>query len=319
MPRRPRVFVEGFVYHVYNRVGRGEAPFKLDDEAQALWSLLHEVKRRDGLEVLAWCIMPNHYHLAVRTGTVPLWRSMRFVQHRYSREFNRRCRVLGPVWQARYKARPVETTNDVLRVLAYIHLNPVTAGMVRDPARHVWSGHRELVRHTPNPLIDTDRVFSFLGSTRRSALQAYHSLLATTGEEAWVSESLERTPWWHEEPPVPGPRRAAGTLGDRPAPLRRAITAEELLDRLVPHLGVERADLGGPGRAPVILECRELLAGLAAERWGVRINALAEALGKSRDGVSHWVRRAARRRAEDAAFAARLDELDRRLSESLQS
>jgi putative transposase len=63
MPRRARVFVEGLIYHVYNRVGRGEAPFKLSEEAVTFWSLLREVKRRDGLTVYAWCVMPNHYHL----------------------------------------------------------------------------------------------------------------------------------------------------------------------------------------------------------------------------------------------------------------
>jgi REP element-mobilizing transposase RayT len=90
MPRRPRVFLDGLTYHVYNRVARGEAPFKLDDEAERFWHLLHEVNRRDGLSVYAWCIMPNHYHLAVRTASVPLWRSTRFLQHRHARDFNRR-------------------------------------------------------------------------------------------------------------------------------------------------------------------------------------------------------------------------------------
>ena len=60
---------------MYNRVGRGEAPFKLDDEAQVFYSLINEVKKRDGLTVFAWCIMPNHYHLAVRTSTVPRLRT----------------------------------------------------------------------------------------------------------------------------------------------------------------------------------------------------------------------------------------------------
>jgi hypothetical protein len=50
------------------------------------------------------------------------------------------------------------------------------------------------------------------------------------------------------------------------------------------------------------------------QRWGVGVNALADALGKSRDGVSHWVRRGARRRAKESTFAHRLDELDRKLA-----
>jgi REP element-mobilizing transposase RayT len=120
-------------YHVYNRVGRGEAPFKLEDEAERFWSLMHKVKKRDGLAVMAWCIMPNHYHLAVRTASVPLWRSIRSLQHAYTQGFNRRCKVLGPLWQARYKARPVEGTDSLLRLLAYIHLNPARVRMVDDP------------------------------------------------------------------------------------------------------------------------------------------------------------------------------------------
>jgi REP element-mobilizing transposase RayT len=133
MPRRLRVLVEGLTYHVYNRVGRGEAPFKLEDEAERFWSLMHKVKKRDGLAVMAWCIMPNHYHLAVRTASVPLWRSIRSLQHAYTQGFNRRCKVLGPLWQARYKARPVEGTDSLLRLLAYIHLNPARVRMVDDP------------------------------------------------------------------------------------------------------------------------------------------------------------------------------------------
>jgi putative transposase len=118
----------------------------VEGEAERFCSLLHEIKKRDRLSVLAWCIMPNHYHLLVRTESVPLWRSIRSLQHAYSRGFNRRCKVLGPLWQARYKARPVRETDALLRVLAYVHLNPVTAGMASDPGRYRWSGHRELLR-----------------------------------------------------------------------------------------------------------------------------------------------------------------------------
>lgn len=71
MPRRARVLVEGLIYHVYNRMGRGEAPFNLGDEAERFWNLQHDVKSRDGLSVYACCIMPNHYHLAVWINTVP--------------------------------------------------------------------------------------------------------------------------------------------------------------------------------------------------------------------------------------------------------
>ncbi len=72
------------------------------------------------------------------------------------------------------------------------------------------------------------------------------------------------------------------------------------------------------GRDEAVLEWRELAASLAVERWGVGVKELAESLGKSRDGASHWVRRAARRRSAESAFARRLEALDRKLARSLE-
>ena len=314
MPRRPRVFVEGLVYHVYNRAGRGEAPFKLEDEALRFWSLLHEVKKRDGLAVLAWCIMPNHYHLAVRTASVPLWRSIRFLQHAYTQGFNRRCKVLGPLWQARYKARPIQDTDSLMRLLAYVHLNPVTAKIVHDPARYRWSGHRELLRRTARPLIDADFVYTFFGGTRRQALHSYLSLLRRERNERWVGGRLEQLPWWTAEPELAESRHSVDALGGSAGPIRPSTSAGEFLARVEPLLAVGMRELAGAQRSAAVLDARELVAALAVERWGVGVKALAEALGKSRDGVSHWVRRGARRRAGEPAFARRLDQLDRKLA-----
>jgi len=315
MPRRARVFVEGFIYHVYNRVGRGEAPFKLADEADRFVGLLHDVTRRDGLTILAWCLMPNHVHLAVRSSAVPLWRSMRTLQHRYAQAFNRRCRVFGPLWQSRYKARPVTEQPSLLRLLAYIHLNPVTAGMVEDPARYRWSGHRELLRRTPGALIDADAVLGLFGGSRRQARTAYLELLGQTQDASWLRGALDALPWWGATPEEAEAPAWLDPLGRSPGPARRRLTAAEFLARLTPALGVTTQALASPQRTPELLEARELLAALAVERWQVGVKALADALGKSRDGVSLWVQRAAARRQRDRRFAARLDDLDRRLAE----
>jgi hypothetical protein len=61
MPRRPRVFVEGGLYHVYNCFASGETVFADPEEAQAFVKLFRWVKKRDGWTVVAWCLMTNHY------------------------------------------------------------------------------------------------------------------------------------------------------------------------------------------------------------------------------------------------------------------
>jgi len=60
MPRRPRVFLEGGICHVYNRFARGAEIFREGDEAQRFLELLHTARDRDRLTVFAWCLMSNH-------------------------------------------------------------------------------------------------------------------------------------------------------------------------------------------------------------------------------------------------------------------
>ncbi len=105
MQRPPRVFVEDGIYHVYNRVTRGERVFAEDQEAKLLLDAMRKARDRDGLIVLAWCIMGNHYHLAVRCGPVPLWRTMASIHTRVGKGYNARYRFYGPFWQGRYRAK----------------------------------------------------------------------------------------------------------------------------------------------------------------------------------------------------------------------
>jgi len=145
MPRRPCLFLSGAIYHVYCRVARGEFIFDDHDEAAEFVEPLRTVRDLDGWTVFAWVLMGNHYHLVLKTGDIALWRSMARLQGSYSRAFNRRHRFLGRLWQSRYRARVIDSEDCFRQVVAYVHLNPVSAGMVDHPADHVYSGHRELI------------------------------------------------------------------------------------------------------------------------------------------------------------------------------
>ena len=104
MARSPRLFIPDSIYHVYCRTARGEMVFSDPEEANEFIEISSDVKRLHGFDVLAWCLMGNHYHLVIRTRTIPLWRSMARIQSRVARGHNRRRRILGRLWQSRYKA-----------------------------------------------------------------------------------------------------------------------------------------------------------------------------------------------------------------------
>jgi len=320
VPRAPRYFVDGAYYHVYGRIARGERVFANGDEASRFVEIIKEVKGRDGLTVLAWCVMGNHYHVALRTAAVELWRSIRLVQWRFARQLNRRRRQFGPVWQGRYQARLVDDQRYLLQLIAYIHLNPVSAGLVDDPATYAWSGHRELVGKAGSPLIDVDTTLALFGDRRAAARRTYVRMLRGERAQAWLGERPGRLPWWGG---ITGDRVDAGAWEAEPPdaatrhPDRvRVDDVRGFVDRAAAHLGVDAKELAGRGKAPGIVRAREIIAIVGVERSGVKVNELAARLEKSPGSVSRWMARAAERRAGDPTFAHRCQEVEAALAQS---
>ena len=316
MPRRPRVFVDGAMYHVYCRFAHGARVFAAPEEAERFLAIVREVKRSDGLSVLAWCLMPTHYHLAVRTGRVPLWRSLRVIQGRFALVHNRRHRTLGPLWQGRYKARVVERQEGLDRLLAYIHLNPVKAGLAASPVRYRWSGHRELVGRVRASLVDVEEALRLYGVRRGAALKAYAAMVRAVGREAWAAEEPGRLPWWRrnaeeaddldELPPTPGlDALGASTV---PAPVRARM--EDVLAAVEQATGLTRARMASRVQDRATVAARELVAVVAVHRCGARVTEVGRSLGRPADTVSRWLSRGARRRIAERAFERQVNAVE---------
>ncbi len=314
MPRRAREFVEGAIYHVYCRTS-GRAPlFATPATAQRFVDLVRDVAARDRFTVLAWCLMPTHYHLVVQTAEVPLWRSMRLIQGRFAQAHNRREGNLGSVWQERYKAKVVDDDRYLGQVLAYVHLNPVVARLAKTPGAWRWSGHRSLLGQHGEPLVDVDCTLRLLGKTVEKARQAYRSWLAAARKAPLPGEPMDRVPWWrrrreddrHLSPPRPSlqPGRTAGGH-ERPA-----LDVTTYLARATAAEGTDLGALGAERRDRATVRAREVIVLVAVERYRLRTRDLAAAIGRSPDQVSRWAGQASRRKADDGAFRQRMDCLD---------
>jgi REP element-mobilizing transposase RayT len=310
MPRRPRIFVEGGIYNVYNRFARGAGIFAEGDEAERFLRLLRKVKNRDALTVFAWCLMSNHYHLAIRSGPVSLSRTVGYLQARCGQHHNRRHRSSGPRWQSRYQARIVEDSNYLSQLIAYIHVNPVVARVVDDPADYPYSGHRELIRKTAEPLTDVEQALD---------------VRAVKGarESEWKGELPGRLPWWKREPDRPledvAPAVWIDERGVSSGRLRRRMSAEDFLAAACRLLDLDVAVLTSKGYARKDPRDRVLVTAVGVERWYQSARGLGKALGRRADVVSRWVRRGAKRRQEESDFREAYDELDRRLSDMVAS
>ena len=312
MPRALRNLIEGGLYHVYNRFARGEEVFSDPEEAIEFLDLLRDLKQRDDLQVFAWSLLSNHYHLAVRTSAVPLSRTMRTLQGGFSKAFNRRWGRTGPLWQSRYQARLVDSQRYFDQLVFYIHLNPVRAGLVEDPAEHVFSGHRELLGKVRDPLVDVDDALQTFGKTTKSARRMYLKRMNAALSVEERTEVSERLPWWTPErelKPTTG-RAYVDELGRSTGLERRLLEPGEFIELACTTLGICVNSLASSRKDPETTRLHQLVATVGIERWSQCAAGLGGLLGKHPDVVSRWARTGAEKRSKEVEFSDALNQLD---------
>ncbi|MEO6874715.1 MAG: transposase [Opitutaceae bacterium] len=128
---RRRLESAGGVFHVINR-GNYKAPVFASDGAKAAFlKCLGETCERAKWQVHAWCLMSNHYHLAIKTPLANLAEGMGWFQSTFASRFNRLRNERGHLFQGRYKSLVVDPNQGLGPVCHYIHLNPVEAGLCK--------------------------------------------------------------------------------------------------------------------------------------------------------------------------------------------
>lgn len=130
MARKLRLEYEGAVYHVLNRGNYRRDLFQSAGEAGAFVKALEEVVGRYGWTLHAFAVMRNHYHLALETPEPNLVAGMHWLQSAFATRFNRLHGERGHLFQGRYQSLVVEDRAALARLVDYIHLNPVRAGIV---------------------------------------------------------------------------------------------------------------------------------------------------------------------------------------------
>lgn len=153
MARKLRIEYPGALYHVINRGNYRQDVFTSVGAAEAFVRTLAEATALQGWRVHAYVVMRNHYHVALETPQPNLVAGMHWLQGTLASRFNRFRREHGHLFQGRYHALLIEDTAALGRVVDYIHLNPVRAGLVaaEQVADFRWSSLRGLIKHAGFP------------------------------------------------------------------------------------------------------------------------------------------------------------------------
>jgi putative transposase len=199
MPRHARRFINGLPYHLLNRGNRRQPIFSQPTDYEVFLTTLADAMARVPLAVLAFVIMPNHFHLVVwpQEGSA-ISAFMTWFMNAHIRRYHRFGELWGTghLYQGRYKAFPIQTDHHLLTVLRYVEANPMRANLVQRAEAWKWSSlsrptsedGRALL--TPSPIRRPDNwidiVNEKLPSDVRDALRAAAQRQVAFGDPNWI-------------------------------------------------------------------------------------------------------------------------------------
>jgi len=176
MPRKARIDAPGALHHVIVRgIERGKI-FRSDYDRKNFLNRLGKLIPETQTDCFAWALIPNHVHLLLRTGLVPISLLMRRLLTGYAVWFNKKYRRHGQLFQNRYKSILCQEDPYLKELVRYIHLNPLRAGLVEDMKKldkHPWCGHSVLMNKTKQAWQNVDYVYGLFSEKKRMARTRY--------------------------------------------------------------------------------------------------------------------------------------------------
>ncbi|MBM3161812.1 MAG: hypothetical protein FJZ79_00415 [Chlorobi bacterium] len=320
MPRGPRLDAPGMLHHVMIR-GIERRNIFLDDTDRA--EFLSRMKRHvqaSGTGVYAFALMNNHVHMLVKSGADGLPTFMRRLLSGYAQYFNRRHQRVGYLFQNRYKSIICEEEGYFDKLVAYIHLNPLRAGLVRtldELALYPWSGHAVVMNNVACTWMNRDYVLRFFGSREGAARKAYLEFveqemridreqelsggglvrsqggwsnvvsMRRRGEQALGDERILGGDEFVREML----REAEGRTDEQRSGIQRLELLKEAIVQTCANAGISRAFLQFGSRSGELPLLRKALARKAVLEYGITLAETARQLGVTTSAISHMLKK----------------------------
>ena len=322
MARIMRPDWENALHHVMARGIDGRTLFSSVSEYEDLRNRLEQLVVELKFSVYAWVIMPNHLHLLIRTGSEPISRLMHRLLTGFAVSYNRRHDRTGHVFQGRFKSILVQEENYFLKLINYIHLNPLKAKLVNSLEEldvYKWSGHPYLVGKMVCDWMKRDAVLKHFGDTEHYAIKNYQTSLQsdinsltssemvngnyTIGINGIVSSDQRTgTSHWSGVCRILGDKefakRVLCKLSDSKSlevrdreNIHRRI--ERLFDQVEAKMDLSRNVICGNSRSSELAEARGAIAWICSQKFGLSYRDISRLLNISKSGAAKAVQRGA--------------------------
>jgi REP element-mobilizing transposase RayT len=288
------------------RGNAGQPIFFHDEGREVFEELVGEGVSRFGHRIHAYCWMPNHAHLAIQIGDAPLSKIMQHLAFRYTRWTNKRENRIGHLFQGRFKAVLIDADAYLLELVRYIHLNPVHAQLISDPAEYRGSSHRAYLGLDRVSWLTTEWIYSQLAQDVTAARERYARFI---GDGLQEEHRLD----FHQG-------KAGGRiLGDdnfvenvlkqANQPPKKRIKLESIISIVCAARKMDLDQVRGPGRGRAGAAARTLIAFLALELGAATLTEVGNFFNRDVSTLSTAVSRLRERMKQESELAAEVQRL----------
>ncbi len=177
MPRKPRMYLPDVPAHIVQRGNNRDPTLFAEDDYRFYLNCLSQALKRYKVRLHAYVLMTNHVHLLLTpNSTDGISKVMSLLGQQYVMYINHTYRRSGTLWEGRHKASIVDAQDYLLTCYRYIELNPVRAGMVRNPEDYLWSSYGHNACHRTDPLIEDHEIYLGLGGTPDECSRYYRAM-----------------------------------------------------------------------------------------------------------------------------------------------
>jgi putative transposase len=323
MPRRARIDAPGALHHIIARGIEQSEIFRDDTDRQDFVRRLGHLVEQTGTQCYAWALIPNHFHLLLKTGATPIATLMRRLLTGYAAGFNRRHRRSGHLFQNRYKSILCQEELYLIELVRYIHLNPLRARLVdslKALGSYRYCGHGALLGNLGNNWQTVERVLSFFGQ-RESEARANYRAFVRKGEGqgrrpelvggglirsvgGWTNVKMLRRAdiFQKSDERILGDdgfvqsalSEAQETLKIKSAMAAQGISLNQLIEVVEKDHGLQEGALIGASKVRRIVRARALICHWAVRRLGLSMTEVAQRMAISVPAVSGAVQRGER-------------------------
>jgi REP-associated tyrosine transposase len=327
MPRKARIDAPGALHHIIVRGIERRKIFEDDTDRVNFLDRLGKVLSETGTKCFAWTLIPNHFHLLLRTGACPISTVMRRLLTGHAMNFNRRHRRSGRLFQNRYKSILCQENTYLLELVRYIHLNPIRTGLVADIKvldKYPFCGHSVIMGKKKKDWQDDTYVLKLFDKKRTTARRRYKifvqkdiqegkrpeltggGLIRSSGGWSVIKTFRRANIHFKSDERILGDsdfvekvlKDANESLEGRYHLKSKGYDIDKLSDKVAKIFSIKPEEIFQPGKQPIKVKARSLFCYWAVRELGFTMADLALKVNISQPAVSISVRRGERTASE---------------------